>query len=594
MANKYEGIQKRQENAKAEREEYTPLWTTISKYSGIKLDTTFYDSSEKNKSSKLDDYVEDPTAAISINQFGDYLIGVMWGTGKKAVSMKPSRYLLELVEKEDVQDYFDFATDNLLYHMNHERAGFSGALQRYSYGQASFGTSGIGCFPNKAFSKGIDENALIFRDYGVDNLAIGEGQSGLVDYEYPRMNWTASRIVNEFCFDKGSIDNKKVSELPQKIQDAWNNNNEQKEFMLTCCIFPRDDFDPRLEGKRGTRFKGIWYLDDEKENVFSEDDYKENPISVARVSKVRGEIYGRSNSSMLMSSIQALNFVVSNTIGILEKMEDTAMGMWDGTIAGDNIVDTSSSGLTVFNPSLSNGQPPMWNLHDVGDPSGIINFLIPYLRDHITTASKVDALLDFNNEVQMTATETIKRDIIRGKSLSGILIQQKNELLLPNTKRCVSVLWDLGEMGVLPENENIESIREKSPQRIIPEAILELVEKGKPWYDLDFNNELENLINTAELEKLLKYAQGLQLASSLDQNMMMSSDMYLWMQDFYDNLKIQSPLMVGKTKFKEEKQKIEDMQTAAMSLEAAKQGSEIGKNDASANKSNEEAKNVGN
>ena len=587
----YAGITKRYENAKSVRAEYTPLWNTISRFTGIKLDETYYDAPNDNNSKQLDENVEDPTSAISVSQFGDYLAGIMWGTGNKAVRMKPSRYLLEKTDLASVQDYFEFSSDNLLYHINHERAGFSGALQCYTYGQGAFGTSGIGTFPNQAFKRGIDDNALTFRDYGVDNIAIGVGQSGLVDYVYPRYNWTASRIINEFCFDKGNISDELVSKLPQKIQDAWNTNDEQKEFMLTSAVFPRDDFNPKLQGKRGARVKGIWFLDDERDNIFHEDDYSEMPISIARASRVRGEIYGRSNATMLISSIRALNFVVSNTIGILEKMEDPAMGMWDGTIAGDNVIDTSSQGITVFNPSLSNGQAPTWQMHDVGDPSGVINFLIPYFRDHITTASKVDSLLDFNNETQMTATETIKRDIIRGKSLSGILIQQKTELLIPTMKRSISVLWDLGELGTLPDAENIETLTVKSPERIIPNEILELIEEGKPWYDLEFNNELENLVNTQELERLLKFAQGLQLAASLDPTMTQSSDIYKWLEEFYTNLKLQSPLMIGALKYKDIKAQQAQVQEMAMAMQAGQAGADIGKTNSEAGKNNMEIQN---
>jgi len=590
----YAGITKRYENAKSVRAEYSPLWNTISRFTGIKVDDTYYDAPNDNKSKQLDEHVEDPTSAISVSQFGDYLAGIMWGTGDKAVKMKPSRYLLELTGDEaSTQDYFDFATDNLLYHVNHERAGFSGSLHVYTEGQGAFGTSGIGTFPNQAFKKGIDDNALIFRDYGVDNIAIGEGVSGLVDYVYPRYNWTASRIVNEFCFEKGTISDLLVSQLPKKIQDAWNTNDEQKEFMLTSAVFPRDDYDPRLEGKRGTRVKGIWFLDDERENIFHEDDYAEMPINIARASKVRGEIYGRSNATMLISSIRALNFIVGETIEILEKMSRPAMGMWDGTIAGDNVIDTSSDGVTVFNPSLSNGQQPTWNMHDIGDPTGIINFLIPYLRDHITTASKVDSLLDFNNETQMTATETIKRDIIRGKSLSGILMQQKTELLVPTMKRSISVLWELGELGVEPTSDKAKLIREKAPKRIIPQEILALIEEGKPWYELEFNNELENLINTQELEKLLKFMQILQMTAELDPTMLKSSDMYKLLQEAYNNLKIQTPLMVGETAFKDIKKKQEAIQEAAMSLQGGQMGADIQETNSKTNKNNTEATNGG-
>jgi hypothetical protein len=587
----YSGIIKRYESAKSVRYKYVPLWGTISRYTGIKLDETYFDSPNDTYTKQLDQFVDDPTSAITVNQFGDYLVGVMWGTGDKAFKLKPSRHLLELVEQEEVQDYLDFATENMLYHMNHERAGLSGAMQCHAYSQGSFGTSGVGAFPNQAFEKGIDENAIVFRDYGVDNIAIGEGPSGLVDYVYVRYNWTATRIVNEFCFDKGTISDEKVSALPKKIQDAWNNNDEQNEFQLICAVFPRDDFNPKLKGKLGTRFKGIWFLEDEKENVFHEDDYRDMPIPIARASKVRGEVYGRSNSTMLLSSIRALNFMVKNTIEILEKMSDPSMGMWSDAVAGDNVVDTSARGLTVFNPALTAGNQPMWQLYDVGDPSGVINFLIPYLKENITTASKVDALLDFNSAKEMTATESLQRYAIRGKSLSGLLIQQKNELLLPLVKRCSGILWESGELGIRPDDDRAESIKARAPQRIIPEAILELEAQGKQWFNIEFNNELENLTRTQEIERLLQFAQALQLSASIDPSMLQSSDIYEWLQSIYDNLSIKEPLMIGQTKFKQVKEAQAQMQAQMMAMQAGQAGAQIQKDSSQANKNNAEANN---
>jgi len=593
MDKEYSGIIERFNNAKAKRSEYTALWSTISRYTGITFDINYFESTETAQGSKqLDEFVEDPTSAISINQFGDYLVGIMWGTGQNAFKLKPSRYVTELIDEGSVQEFYDYATNQSLYHMNHERAGLSGSLQRYSYSTGAFGTAGIGSFPNQAFKKGIDENALIFRDYGVDNIAISEGSSGLVDYVYVKYNWTATKIVNEFCFDTGVMSDKKISLLPKEVKDAWNS-NAQKEFPLICALFPRNDFNPKLQGKKGTRYKGVWFLEDNKENIFAEDDYKDLPINVARSIKIRGEVYGRSSATLLISSIRALNFILGNTIEILEKMSDPAMGMWDGSIGGDNVVDTSSRGLTVFNPSLNNGQQPMWQLYDTGDPSGVIQFLVPYLKESITTASKVDALLDYNSEKEMTATESLQRYAIRGKSLSGLLMQQKNELLLPLCKRSVNILWDLGELGIDPKEERAYDIKQRAPQRIIPNAVTQVVESGKPWYEIEFNNELENLTRTQYIERLMQFANALQIASTFDQAMVASTDMYKWLEGMFNNLGLNDPIMVGEVKFNKDKAMQQQMQQQMMAMQAGQAGAEIEEKTSKANKNNKEASNVG-
>jgi|GEM_PF-3025571 len=589
-SNNYNGIVKRYENAISVRAQYTSTWREISKYTGIKLDDDYFNTLHTDKAKILDEYIEDPTSAISVNQFANYLIGVIWGTGQDILKLKPSRWVLEKVAVEDVQSWYDYASDQTLYHMNHERSGLARALQSHAYSQGAYGTSGIGAFVNQAFKKGIDENALLFREYGVDNIAIGEGPAGAADYVYIRYNWTATRIVNEFCFDKGAISDLSLRNMPKKIQDAWNTQDEQREFQLVCCIFPRDDFNPRLKGKKGTRYKGVWFLDDERTNIFHEDDYKDNPIPVARINKIRGEIYGRADATIIISTIRALNFIVSNTIEILEKMSDPPIGMWDGTAGGDNVIDTSSRGITPFNPSLSAGQAPTWQLFDIGDPSGVINFLIPYLKEHITTASRVDTLLDFSSSQQMTATESLQRYAIRGKSLSGLLITEKNELLSPLTKRCVNSLWDLNELGIRFDDPRVESL-EQGDRTVIPEAIVQVANEGKPFFEIEFNNELENLTRTQNIERLLQFIQAVQAASSIDPDMLQSTNMYDWLQEVFSNLSITNPMMVGKIKFEDIKKEIADQRKAMMQAQVGQAGATAEKDLSQANKNNAEAQN---
>ena len=66
---------------KANRDEYKPVWSEISKYVGIRVDPNYNDHAHIDKSKVLDYLVDDPTACISVNQTGDYLQGVCWGVG---------------------------------------------------------------------------------------------------------------------------------------------------------------------------------------------------------------------------------------------------------------------------------------------------------------------------------------------------------------------------------------------------------------------------------------------------------------------------------------------------------------------------------
>lgn len=598
MSKDFKNIYERYTALKTEREKYRPLWNTISKYVGISVDTNYLQSkTESKKSTQLDEFIDDPTAAIAVNQFGDYIIGIMWGTGDNALKLVPSRYVLELASLEEVEPYFDFASDQVLYHMNHSEAGFNNCLRSYAYDQAAFGTSGIGTFPNKSFIQRVADNALIFRQYGVDNIVIDEGKSSLVDTVFAVYNWRVNRIVGEFCTNEGIIDLALVEKLPREIKMAYKKNDLNKEFRIVFGMFPREDFNPKFKGKRGTRYRGVWFMEASSvtNTIFGEEDFVEKAIAIARMIHVRGETWGRSSGTLIISTIRAVQFIMATVIEIMEKMSNPSLGIFSNAIFGDNVLDTSPNGLTVFNAMLANNGNPAFPLYDVGDPSKLVQWLIPYLNEKITTAFKVDALLDFNSAKDMTATESLQRYSIRGKSLAGILQQQKVECLEPVARRCVSILYGLEQLGANPRTQidAVTKLRQiKKTERIIPDVVLQVMESGRPWYEIKFNNELEKLTRTERVQALVQIINAITSIAALYPLIVEGVDWYKLLDDINNNLDANNQILIGANKFKEQVAMIAKQKQAAMMLQAGQAGAGIQKDTAMANKNNMEARNV--
>lgn len=583
---------------KVNGDRYKPIWDDISKYTGISVEPDYMWHNKTSKDRQLDEFVDDPTSAISVNQAGDYLVGIMWGSGQEIFDIVPSRYVLELADKAEVEEWYKFATDQTLYHMNHSDAGLHTALRPYAYDQMSFGTSGLGCFPNNDFKLRIADNALVFSNYGIDNTRIEEGKNGVPEIVGCTYHWKVSRIINEFASTNGIVDSKKLAKMPKSIVRSYEGNKINDEFDIVFLVFPRADFDPKLKGKRGSRYRGVWFMDKENENnIFFEEDFAEKPIAIARQIKVRGEVYGRSSGTLLISSIRAVNFMVGTVIEILEKMSNPSLGLFNNAIFGDSVLDTSPNGVTIFNSALAgNAKTPMFPIHDVGDPTGIINFLIPYLNDKITTAFKVDALLDFNSSKDMTATESLQRFAIRGKSISGMLQQQKVEGLEPTVKRSISILKDLGELGVDPNSdaERARALRDRGKsERVIPEDVLEVMAGGRPWFELKFNNEMEKLMRTEAVQNLLQVLQAITAIAALYPEIVQAVNWYKLLKDINDNLDYNSQILMSENDFKAEVEKAAQARSAAMQLEAGTAAAGIQKDSAQANKTNREAENVG-
>ena len=541
---------------KANGERYKPLWDRISQLVGISVEPDYQWTNYLVKSRQLDEFVDDPTSAISVNQAGDYLVGIMWETGEEVFKLKPSRYVLAMADAAVLKEWYEYATDQVLYHMNHPDAGYVQALQPYAYDQFSFGTSGIGIFKNQAFLRGIDENCLVARPYGIDNTRIKEGKGGSPDYGYAIYHWSCARIISEFAMPNGTFDQVSFDQLPIAIQNAWNTRNLITEFDLVFLWMPRDDFDPKLLGNKGYKWRGVWFMStgNASNRIFCDESFRERPINMTRMIKVRGEDYGRSSGTILLSSIGYVNYAFAITGEILEKMANPALGTYGNAIFGDSVLDTSPDGLTIFNQAFAGkDQEPVFQIHDVGDPKGIITFLLPYLNEKITTAFKVDALLDFNSAKDMTATESLQRYNIRGKSLSGILVRQKNERLTPDARRAISICWECGELGINPNKRPQEAARLKKltqHKRIIPDAVLQCFALGKPWYEIEWNNELEKLIKTQKVQNLVQFIQGLTALAALNPDIIHAIDWYALLEALNENLDLGCKIMISALDFK--------------------------------------------
>lgn len=572
MSGTFENIYKLYTDCKTEWEKNRARWQDISRFCGISVDTGYMRNPGAVGVDK-DTYIDDPTAALSVFQSGDYMSGIMWGTGDKAFEIVPSRYVTELVSSEEVAEFYSYATEQALYHMNHNASGFSSALKAYSYDQMAFGTSAIGVFLNRDFLSSTSHNALLFSNYGVDNLVIDEGKGGQCDVVFVVYNWKVNRIIGEFCRSQEDID-----ALPNVIKDAFKSKDYNKSFKLVFGFFPREDYDPKLIGKRGAKYKGVWFLDDAKDHkTFFEEDFIERPIAVARAIKVRGEVYGRAPGTMLNSTIKSVNFMVGTAIEITERLAKPSLGIWGNALFGDAVLDSSPDGLTVFNQSVNTGgNNPVFPLYDVGDPSRILQFLVPYLNEKIATGFKIDALLDFSSAKEMTATESLQRYAIRGKSLAGMLLQQKNECLTPVAARSISLLMSIGELGIDPADEDRVKLARAAGEgrRILPDAVGRAMMDGKPWFDLKWNNELEKLTRTEAVQNLLQMIQAIGAVASMYPDIIGAIDWYKLLKDINDNLDANSQIMITEREFKAQIAAAAQARQQMMQMQAGQAGAQ--------------------
>lgn len=549
----FSNIKKRYEELKAERDKYVPRWEEVSRYVGIRVKPQDnYAKDNAHKGEDLDKYTEDPTASLSVQQSADYIKGIMWGNGNDVITLEPSDDLLQMVSTEAVNPWFEYATSQLLRQMNHPNAGLNTALGSYCYDQQAFGTSGVGAFVNSGYKSGVDNNLLLFRPYGIDTLCIDEGKNGLPEVVFNTTQWRVNRLISEFCERDGVFDDEAFAKMPQKVQEAWRNNNLNILFTITHAVLPREDYTPGALGKRGCKYVGYWFEETSKEPFF-EEDYKEMPIPVARAIKIRGEVYGRASGTMLISTIRCINQAVSDCMVTMAKMVKPPIGVLSSALFGDDVIDTSENGLTVFNAAQLNGQNPIIPMQDVGDPSSIVNWLVPYLNEKVATAFKIDILLDFAQNSNMTATESLQRYSIRGKSIAGMILQQKMELFEPLIRRCVSICMDYGVLGIDPtDGETIARLETLGRNdMIIPDAVVACIRENKPWFKIKFNNEVDKIGKTDRVDDLLKMLNFVTALMSVYPDIAMAIDWYGLLKDASEAMNLEHNV-VSLNKFKKE------------------------------------------
>ena len=228
-------------------------------------------------------------------------------------------------------------------------------------------------------------------------------------------------------------------------------------------------------------------------------------------------MYGESPGTLAISSIKIVNHVKGKAIDNIEKNNDPAIGMFSGALVKGNILNRSAGEVTIFNPeAMGDGKSPVFPISNVGDISAIVNYLLPEEKKDITNTYKIDQLLDFNNQTQMTATESSFRMSIRGKSTNGLLSQQKTECIEVLLHRVISIIADCGLYGydleTLPENTQEQIFFKKQVienNETIPAVVLEAMRNNKRWYKIKYNGELEKLANAEIYEAIGRFFQYL-------------------------------------------------------------------------------------
>lgn len=550
------------DNLKSIRAQWFGSWGKIRQFVkvGVRADEAFnYTGGERQD---LD--IVDNTVNLATSQAADSFHGMIWSTGENAITLKP---LHNIKRTKEITDFFTALTYETLFQMNHEDTNLSTFLKISSHVNQIYGNGGNGVFKNPDYGN-PDTNLLECKSYGIESCYVGEGKNGKVNTLGMQYRWTLQEVISTFG-RKG---------LPEAWEKKIQENKLAEKVKLENLILPAKiygTFVPDAKEGIGTaKYVGIWF-DMEKEDVFHIDYYKKHfPIPFLRINKQAGDMYGRSATFDMLSTILQLNYAKEQMMNAIDKSLSPAMAVYQGVLNNGNILDVSAKAINVLNSITGIENPIPQRITDVQDISGIVNILIPELKGEIMRAYKLDALLDLTSQTEKTATEINRAYMIRANSIVGQSTQMKNELYTPTTDLFV---WHIMDEGLV---ENV------------PQEIQKLIKENKPWYTVQYNNEITRIENAEKLNAVMSLDQYIIGQAQLRPEAVLAKDIKKSINYVNKILNPQENLIVGDTDYDNEVDKIKKNEAIAQGTELGNLQSDTDKNIAQGDVNNAKSRNL--
>lgn len=599
MENEHKLVIERYNQCKEERSNYITRWKDVENYLAINSDINSNFENTKQPSAKKDVYINDVTGYVCVNNAGDYLAGILWSPNM--VDIEVSDYIANASSGEKFEEFYKRVTERFNKQMNHSDAGFSTVLRSYCYDQESFATSGIGVFRSKEFDNQQSECCLTFKNYNVQNSCIDEGANNKISVIYTVYNWRLNKIIEEFCYEDNQFSKELYSQLPEDIKKAYEANKFNERFKLVNGILPNNSYKMNKRGKTGARYKGYWFLEKDKK-VFKEEYYRVLPIAFCRAIRIANQVYGESHGTIAVSTVKMLNYITGITVDNIDKTTDPALGIISGALLSGHTLNRSANAINQFNAEAVKDGNAIFNIAQAGDISALINFLIPLLKQDINNIFKLDQLLDFNNKTEMSATESTYRMSIRGKSIAGVISQQKTEMLEPVIRRAISIMEDceifgksLSDMSENSEEEVLAKLQAQQDNDYIPDVIAQAMKDGKQWYTIKYHGELEKLANNELYSALSNFFQFLQFILQIDSSIAYAIDSYKFLSFCKQISNLTNETFVkSEQAYKEVVEAIQEAQAQQQQVMQNAQNAQTLNQISTANKNNADAQNVNN
>lgn len=437
----------------------------------------------------LNEDIYDSTGTFAAKNAAAALLGMLWpGSAKKSITIAPPEDLKDITEAEQFW-YDEIVTRNLTTAMDEPKASLALALDEYMLDQVIFGSSGVGVF--------WQDEAPMYKPFGVRESIIDEGKNSVVNRLDLKISWELDRVAETYGEEA----------LTDDMRQSLNQGDTSKKIEIIISYGRREKFNQLGFGSLNMPFRAV-HVEKESGRILKEEGFEEFPIPFSRFRKLRNEKYGRSMAMDALPDIREINVLKEAVIIATEKTLDPPLGLLNNGMLGGGVVDTSAGSLTVFDIQGSVGNtPPVFEINTVGDLNTALA-RIEALEESIAQHFHIDRLLDFNNQVAMTATETVARGAIRNHSLSSLINRQIIELFTPLVERTFNMMLRNDKFGFIDGTAEAEAAALFGEEiDIIPERIAERLLKGRDAYTVRFTTPAERVTSEEELDGMIQHIQ---------------------------------------------------------------------------------------
>jgi hypothetical protein len=425
---------------------------------------------------------------VALNKCASALLGMVWKNGARTFKVKMPKSVSNTRENKEFYDRLNYKTIKA---MEHPKARFVSTAGEDIREMCGFGQGGIG-----VFLTGDTASPLVYKSYTVKNCTLIENEEGYIEGCYIEETLSRADLIKKYGDaakpKKGLSSGKDLNTEMVTYLHVVRPNPNFKEGSLNASDF--EYMSLHFELKDG--------------HILRDSGFHENPIAWSRLEKCSGETYSRSPAIDLLPDIYELNEAIRQFYRGSEKDNDPPKALLDDGAYGGGVIDLSPKAFNVLDVSGRQTGNPIVDLHTPVNRQYLLA-MIENLKQEIYEGYYLDQILDLNNEKRQTLGEAEIRNEIRSEPLASILVRILEEKYIPVVETSISLLFQIGEIGVLPGSDQQKMAQAVGKEvYIIPEEVASLIKAGDDFYELQFISPAARIMRAEELRGL-KNAIGL-------------------------------------------------------------------------------------